>query len=161
MPRGKSKKGHEVIGNRNRPSERFWSKSKEKVDVGCGPQMTRRGYLAIRNGSWEELNERYRKEEKSSEWTLETKREAHEKVDFLRRVIALVGGMGRVSLSYVCPPLQPFSAGGLHLVGIDSARRRRQQKEEALQLMESRMWRQIRMESGQQDTCCAVRYQCQ
>ena len=35
----------------------------------------------MRNGSWEEFKERYRKEEeKSSEWTLERKREAYAKV---------------------------------------------------------------------------------
>ena len=34
----------------------------------------------MRNGRWEEFKERYREEEKSSEWTLERIREAHEKV---------------------------------------------------------------------------------
>ena len=28
----------------------------------CGHQMMRRGYLAMRNGSWEDFGERYRKE---------------------------------------------------------------------------------------------------
>ena len=76
----------------------------------------------MKNGSWEDLKERHRKEGKSSEWTLERIREACEKVardeigrlgivqdnlrkstDFLRRVIAPVGGIGGVFLSCVCP----------------------------------------------------------
>ena len=84
-------------------------------------------YLAMEKGSWEAFKERCRKEEKSSEWTLERIREACEKVakdeigclglvqeilrkstDFLRRVIAPVGGMGAVTLSYVCPDCNSF-----------------------------------------------------
>ena len=73
---------------------------KGNADMDCGPQMMRRGYLAMKTGGWEELKDRYRKEGKSSEWTLERIREACEKVvmdetDFLRRVIAPVGGERR------------------------------------------------------------------
>ena len=74
----------------------------------------------MKNGNSEDFEERYRKEGKSSEWTLERIREACEKVakneigrlgivqeiqrkstDFLRRVMAPVNGMGGVILSYV------------------------------------------------------------
>ena len=74
--------------------------------------MMRRGHLAMKNGCWKDLKERYRKEGKSSEWTFEGIREAHEKVakdeigrlgivqeilkkstEFLRRIIAPVDGM--------------------------------------------------------------------
>ena len=51
-----------------------------KADIGCGPQMMRQSYLAMRNGCWEEFKESYREEEKSSEWTLERIREAYEQV---------------------------------------------------------------------------------
>ena len=66
--------------------------------------------------------ESYREKEMSSDWTLERTGEAYEKAakdeigwlsivlenvrkstDFLRRVIALVAGMGGVTLSYICP----------------------------------------------------------
>ena len=50
------------------------------VDMGCGHQMMRKGYIAMRDGSWEELKERYREVERSSEWTLERIREVYEKV---------------------------------------------------------------------------------
>ena len=97
------------------------------VDMGCGPQMMRKGYLAMRDGSWEEFKKRYGEVEKLSEWTLERTHEAHEKVardeigrlcivqdilpkstDFLRRVIAPVGWIGGVTLSYICPHCNSF-----------------------------------------------------
>ena len=90
----------------------------------------------MRNGSWEEFKDRYRKEEKSSEWTLERIREANEKVarDEIRRLeiaeirrknTAPVDGMGGVTLSYVCPHCNWFPLEeGLHLVGIDGTRSR-------------------------------------
>ena len=87
----------------------------------------RRGYLAMKNGCWKDLKERYKKEGKSSEWTFEGIREAYEKVakdeigrlgivqeilrkstDFLRRIIAAVDGMAGVTLSYVCPHCNSF-----------------------------------------------------
>ena len=104
----------------------------------------------MKNGSWEEIKEKTQ-ERKSSEWTLERIRETHEKVasdeigrlgivqeilrkssDFLRRVIAPIGGVGGVTLSHVC----------LH----DGTRRRQQQKDDALQLVVCVVWRQKRVE---------------
>ena len=120
--------------------------SQRKRRYGTWPaQMMRRGFLAMRDGSWEEFEERYREEEKSPDWTLERIREAYEQVAkdgrlgnvhdslrksaaFVRRVIAPVG----VTLSFFLPALQQFSFGGLHLVGIDGTRR---QQQEALQLV--------------------------
>ena len=62
--------------------------------------------------------------------------------DFVRRVIAPAS----------LPALQQFPFGGRHLVGIDGTRTRQEQEEEALQLVVCGMWRQVRMESAQQDT---------
>ena len=120
--RVKGKKGYKVSGNRNLPLERFWSKSRVmRVQTAASPPLMRRGSFATRNASREELQERYRKEEKSSEWTLKRIREPYEKVtedeigrlgivqDILRkstdfgRIIAPVGGKGGVTLSYICP----------------------------------------------------------
>ena len=42
--------------------------------------MMRCTCLAMKNGGWEDFEERYRKEGKSSEWTFERIREAFEKV---------------------------------------------------------------------------------
>ena len=90
-------------------------------------QMMRCGYLPLKNGSWEDFEEEYRKEGQSCEWTFERIREAYEKVakdefgrlgivqeilrkstDFLRRVIEPVDGMGGVTLSNVCPHCDSF-----------------------------------------------------
>ena len=85
-------------------------------------EMIRRGYLAMRDCSWKEFKERYWEEEESPEWSVERIRDACEKVDawalcrkylrkstdFLRRVIAPVGGMGGVTLSYNCPHCHRF-----------------------------------------------------
>ena len=123
MLRGKSKKGYKNIHSRE-----VLEQVKRNADTDCGSQLMRRGYLAMKNGSWEEFKERYRgKKKKSSEWTLERMREAYEKVTndeigrlgivqeilrkstaFLRRVIAPVGGMGGVTLSYAGPHCNSF-----------------------------------------------------
>ena len=119
-----------ILEGASRPESPF-REIKEQVrcnaDMGCGSQMMRRGYHAMRDGSWEEFKERCRVEEKSSEWTLKRIREANEKVardeigrlgfvleilrkstDFLRRIIAPVGGMGDVTLSKICPHCNSF-----------------------------------------------------
>ena len=72
MSRGRGKKGYKVSGNRNPPTGRFWSRS-EETQIWNVHQMMRRG-------GWEEIKERYREEDKSSEWTLERIRDAYEKV---------------------------------------------------------------------------------
>ena len=50
--------------------------------------------------------------------------------------------------------------GGLHVVGVDGARRRQQQKE-ALQLVVRGLWRPMRMANAQQDTGGAAWCDCQ
>ena len=80
MRRGRGKKEYKVSGNRNPLSERFWSKSEEVWMWDVVHQMMRKGYLAVRDGRWEELKERYREVEKLSEWSPERIREAYQKV---------------------------------------------------------------------------------
>ena len=145
---GKCEKGYKVSGNRNPPSERFWSKS-EEMWMGCGsPNDAEKLH---RNKGWQlgRVRKGCREKEKSSEWTFEKIREAHEKVargeiglliivqkilrkstDFLRRIIGPVGGMGGVTYDVILvPALQQFPLGGLHLVGFarntETATRRR------------------------------------
>ena len=86
--------------------------------MGCRAEIMRNSYIAMRDDSWEEIRNGCREKEKSSEWTLEQIREAYEKVakeesgrlgieqenlrkstDFLRRIIAPVGGRRGVTLS--------------------------------------------------------------
>ena len=49
---------------------------KRSADADSGHHMMRRGYLAMKSGSWEDFQEEYRKEGKSCEWTFERMREA-------------------------------------------------------------------------------------
>ena len=99
------------------------------ADADRGPQMMRRGYLAMKNCSWEDFEERYRKEGKLCEWTFERIREAYEKVaqedvgrlsiaeeiltistDFLMRIIASRRN-GRSHFVVRLPALQLFPFG--------------------------------------------------
>ena len=62
-----------------------------RADTDSGPQTMRRGYLAMKSGSWQSFKEEYRKEGKLCEWTFERIREACEKVamdDIVRLGIA-------------------------------------------------------------------------
>ena len=137
---------------------------KKSADADCGPQMMRRGYLAIKNGSWEEFKERYgkgpskefaklpRRWQRKSNWE-----EGH---GLLAAGHCASRWNGRSRLVVCLPTLQQFFFGGPHLVGIDGTRRRQQQKEEALQLVVCGVWRPIRRESAQHNTGGAVRNQC-
>ena len=142
---------------------------KRGADADCGPQMMRRGYLAMKNASREDLKEGYRKEGKSCQWTFGTIREAYEKVatghvarnfDEKHRLPAADHRASRWnerSHFVVClPTLQLLLCGGLHLVGLDWTWRK-----EVLRLVVRSLWRKICMESAEQDTGGAARYQCQ
>ena len=39
------------------PFKEVLEQVKRSADTGCGPQMMRRGYLAMKNGSWEDFKE--------------------------------------------------------------------------------------------------------
>ena len=58
----------------------------------------------------------------------------HKSTDYLRRIVARVGGVGGVTLSYVSS-LSSLSARGLHLVGLVGARRWQQEAKEAMQVV--------------------------
>ena len=92
------------------------------------PKMMEFGYRAMKGCTREEHKVRFRNEEAATEWFLERICEASEKAakdeaaslsvvqgillrstDFLRRIIAPVGGQGGVTLSYVCPRCNSFS----------------------------------------------------
>ena len=108
-----------------------------------------------RDDSWEEFRKGCKEEEKSSAWTLEQMREACEKVakeeigrlgtvqenlrkskDFLRRIIAPVGGKGGVTLSYICPHCISFSLE-YYIWWVSTGHGDQKEEEEALQLGES------------------------
>ena len=101
---------------------------KRSADTDCNAQMVRRAYNAKQLDNWESFKEECRKEGQLCEWTIERLQEAYDKValedigrlsiaedilrksmDFLRRIIAPVDGMGGVTLSCVCPHCNSFS----------------------------------------------------
>ena len=49
-------------GGRNPIKNEVLEQVKRSAGADCGPQMMRRGHLAMKNGRWEKLKERYRKE---------------------------------------------------------------------------------------------------
>ena len=79
--------------------------------------MMKKGFTAFKNGNWEEYKETFRRKMKASEWASDRIKEAVEQVaqdeagklsivqeimirstDYLRRIIALVGGQGGVTM---------------------------------------------------------------
>ena len=132
--------GYKVSGNMTLPQERFWSKSKEvRIQIAVPNDVAR--FPSNEERQLGTSKERYWKEEKSSEWTLERTREVHEKV--AKDTVAghseeehglLAAGRcgsrwnGRSHFFVRLSALQQFSFGRLHLVGIDGTRRRQQQK---------------------------------
>ena len=87
----------------------------------------KKGFTALKNGTWEECKETFKEKMKASEWALDRMKEAFDLVardeaekmsivqeillrsmDFLRRIIAPVGGQGGVTMSYLCPNCNSF-----------------------------------------------------
>ena len=70
---GEKQEGIQGQWQQESPSREVLEQVKGNADADCGPQMMRRGDLAMKNGRREDVQERYRKERK--EWTLERIRE--------------------------------------------------------------------------------------
>ena len=132
--------------------------------VGSGPQMMRRGYVAMKNGRQLDRNSKKDTGKKESHRSGPSKEHAklmrkwqRITLGFLRRVISPVVGMGGVTLSYVCPHCNSFPLEGYIWwvsTGLGDGNHRKKKYCAVC-------WRQIRMESAQQDTGGAARYQCQ
>ena len=84
-------------------------------DTDCTERMMKNGFTALKGGDWEEYKNTFRKEVKAAEWAFDRIKEAFEQVaqdeamkmsivqeimirsaDYLRRIIAPVGGHGGV-----------------------------------------------------------------
>ena len=140
---------------------------KRSADTDCNAQMMRRAYNAKQLDNWGSFKEECRKEGQLCEWTIERLQEAYDKValedigrlsiaedilrksmDFLRRIIAPVDGMGGVTLSHVCPHCSCFPLGDYIWwvsTGHGDGNNRR---EEALQLVVCGLRRPTRIELG-------------
>ena len=97
-------------------------------DTDYNEPMMKKGFTAVKNGTWEDYKGTFRKKMKASEWAFERIKEAFDLVaqdeaekmsivqeimlrstDYLRRIIAPVGGQGGVKMSYLCPHCNSFS----------------------------------------------------
>ena len=124
------------------PFRKSLEQARRNEDVGCSAEVVRKGFFATRAKG------------KSSEWAPGTIREAHEKVvkheagrlgivrdilikstDCLRRIMALVGGMGGVILSCVCPHCNNFLLEDC-IWCVSTTK-------EALQLVVCNLWRKV------------------
>ena len=96
-------------------------------DTDCNEPMMQEGFTALKNGTWEEYKETFRKKMKASEWAFDRIKEAFELVaqdetenmsivqkimlrstDYLRRIVAPVGGQGGVTMCQNCNSLEDY-----------------------------------------------------
>ena len=92
----------------------------------------KKGFTALKSDEYKCI---FRVEVKATEWAFDRIEEAFEQVaqdearkmsivqeiiirstDYIRRIIAPVGGQGGVTMSYLCPHCNSFTLGRLHLV---------------------------------------------
>ena len=80
MRRGGRQEGKQGQWQQESPFREILEQIIGNVDMGCGPQMMWKSYIAMRDDSCEEFRKGCREKEKPSEWILEKLREAREKV---------------------------------------------------------------------------------
>ena len=96
--------------------------SNPPLEVHRAPRVCEISATALKNGTWEEYKETFRKKMKASEWAFDRMKEAFELVaqdetenvsivqeimlrstDYLWRIIGKVGGQGGLTMCYLCP----------------------------------------------------------
>ena len=109
------------------PAREYLEQVKFCHNTDCNEPMMKKGFTALKNGTWEEYEETFRIKMKASEWVFDRIKEAFELVaqdeaekvsivheimlrstDYLWRIIAPVGGQGGVTMSYLCPHCNSF-----------------------------------------------------
>ena len=89
--------------------------------------LMKKGFTALKNGTWEEYKETVKYKMRTSEWAFDRIKEAFDLVaknevenmsivqeimfkstDYLRRITAPVRGQGGVTMSYLCPHYNSF-----------------------------------------------------
>ena len=109
------------------PAREYLEQVKCGHDTDCMEGMMEKGFTAVKGGNWEEYKNTIRKEVKASEWAFDRIKEAFEQVaqdeaekvsivqeimtrstDYLRRIIAPVGGQGGVTMSCLCSHCNSF-----------------------------------------------------
>ena len=128
MQRGRSKKEYKVSGSRNLHSGRSWSIPEEMKTWSAALKFCEKSYLARRHSRWDDFEKEFIEKKKEIEgvglgnntrglreggprrsWAFEhCAGDLRKSKDFLRRIIAPVGGLGGVALSYICPQCNSF-----------------------------------------------------
>ena len=109
------------------PAREYLEQVKCSHGTDCKEPMMKKGFTALKNGTREEYKETSRKKMRASEWAFDSFKEAFELVaqdqaekmsivqeimlrstDYLRRIIAPVGGQGGVTMSHLCPHCNSF-----------------------------------------------------
>ena len=109
------------------PAREYLEQVKCCHDTDCNEPMMKKGFTALKNGTWEEYKETLRKKMKASEWAFDRIKEAFELVaqdeaekmsivqeimirstEYLRRITAPVGRQGGVTMSYLCQHCNSF-----------------------------------------------------
>ena len=116
------------------PAREYLEQVKCCHDTDCNEPMTKKGFTALKNETREEYKETFKEKMKASGWAFDRIKDAFHLVaqdearkvsvvqeimfkstDYVRRIIAPVGGQGGVIL---VPALQQFPFGRLRLVGL-------------------------------------------
>ena len=109
------------------PAREYLEQMKCCHDTDCNESMMKKGFTFFKNGTWKEDKGTFRERMKASEWAFDRMKEAFDLVsqdearmvsivqeimfkstDYLRRIIAPVGGQGGVTMSYLCPHCNSF-----------------------------------------------------
>ena len=112
---------------RESPAKEYLEQVKCCKGTDCTPGMMKQAFFTLKGGDCREYKSIFKVQAKATEWALERIREAFEKVakdearrlsivhqimlrstDYLRRIIAPVGGQGGVTLSCLCPHCNSF-----------------------------------------------------
>ena len=108
------------------PAREYLEQVKCCHDTDCNESMMKKGFTASKNETWEEYKETFKEKMKASErafdkieaFDLAAQDEARKvsvvqeimfkSTDYLRRIIAPVGGQAGVPMSYLCPNCNSF-----------------------------------------------------
>ena len=109
------------------PAREYLEQVQRCHDTDCNESRMKKGFTAFKIETRKEYKETFRKKMKASEWAFDRMKEAidsaaqdearkvsvvqeimFKSTDYLRRIIATVGGQGGVTMSYLCPNCNSF-----------------------------------------------------
>ena len=115
----KGRQEYKVSGSRKSPAKEYLERVKSCHDTDCNESMMKKGFTALKNGTWEEYKETLslrvglRQDRRGVRVGEAEKMSIVQGImlrstDYLRRVIASVGGQGGATMTYLCPNCKSF-----------------------------------------------------